>query len=378
MQILSGAQVFDGEQLFDGHVVVIADSKIHSIEKDRPSLQGRRVLLNGGILGPAFLDLQVNGGAGLMINGDINLATLTKICETHLHLGSAGILPTLITDTAASTAHVITLGIAAAKAGLAGFLGLHLEGPHLDPRRKGAHDPSLIRHMTAADLDLLCHAATSLPALMITLAPENVSLDQIAALTRAGAVVSLGHTECGYDTAKAALAAGASCATHLFNAMSQLGNRQPGLVGAILDSDAAAGLIADGIHVNAATIRIALAAKATGLFLVSDCMAFAGTDLQEITLNGRVIRRSAGQLTLPDGTLAGADLSLPQAVKILVQTLGVAPKRALAMATSTPATVIRAAGTYGYLAPGRAAHLVHLDADWTLRNVWHSGERLPN
>ncbi len=376
MEILSGAQIFDGEQFLDQHVIVIDGGKIISVEKEHAALKGRKVVLNGGILAPAFLDLQVNGGAGLMVNGQTDLADLTKICATHLQLGSAGILPTLITDTATSTANVIRVGIAAVKAGVAGFLGLHLEGPHLDPRRKGAHNPDFIRAMTPDDLDLLCHAAENLPALMITLAPENATNEQIAALKRAGAVVSLGHTDCGYHTAKAAIAAGASCATHLFNAMSQLGNRNPGLVGAVLDSHAAAGLITDGIHVDAATIRIALAAKADGLFLVSDCMAFAGTDLQEIMLNGRVIRRDAGRLTLPDGTLAGADLSLPQAVKLLVQTMGVAPKRALAMATSSPAAAIRVASTYGYIVPGRAAHLVHFDADWTLRAVWHSGVRL--
>jgi N-acetylglucosamine-6-phosphate deacetylase len=376
MQILSGARVFDGVRLFDNHVVVIEGGKIVSVGKDHASLKGHRVVLKGGVLAPALIDLQVNGGAGLMVDGQTDFNILNKVCATHLRLGSAGILPTLITDTAASTASVIAAGIAAAKSGMAGFLGLHLEGPHLDPRRKGAHDPNLIRPMTADDLNLLCNAAANLPALMITLAPESANNDQITALTRAGAVVSLGHSDCSYDTAKAAIAAGAKCATHLFNAMSQLGNREPGLVGAVLDGNAAAGLIADGIHVNAATVRIALAAKAEGLFLVSDCMAFAGTDLQEITLNGRQIHRNAGRLTLQDGTLAGADLTLPQAIKILVHTVGTAPTRALAMATSTPAAVIGANGSYGYLAPGRAAHLVHFDTNWDLSAVWHSGERL--
>ena len=375
-QILSGAQVFDGEQLLDNHVVLISSGTITSVQPDASSLKGSRVALQGGILAPALLDLQVNGGAGLMVDGGTDLAVLRRICAAHLRLGSAGILPTLITDTPDATARVIAAGIAATRARIPGFLGLHLEGPHLDPRRKGAHDPQLIRPMTAEDVARLCDAARTLQALMVTLAPENASIEQIATLAGAGVVVSLGHTDCSYETARAAMAAGARCATHLFNAMSQLGNRAPGLVGAVLQGNSVAGLIADGIHVSAATLRIALAAKAGGLFLVSDCMAFAGSDLQQIVLNGRIISRNAGRLTLPDGTLAGADLTLPQALKTMVKTVGTGPARALAMATSIPAVVISGAHAYGHLAPGRAAHLIHLDTDWRLAAVWHAGERL--
>ena len=375
MQILSGAQVFDGERLLDGHVVLIESGLIVSVQPDAPSLEGERLQFNGGILSPALLDLQVNGGAGLMVGGETDLASLQRICAAHLRLGSAGIMPTLITDTPDVTDRVIAASIAAAQTKVPGFLGLHLEGPHLDPRRKGAHDPSLIRPMTSLDLAQLCDAASYLPALMVTLAPENASNEQIFALTKAGVVVSLGHTDCSYETAQAAMAAGARCATHLFNAMSQLGNRSPGLVGAVLDSTSAAGLIADGIHVSPTTIRIALAAKERSVFLVSDCMAFAGSNLQEILHHGRLIGRQAGRLILPDSTLAGADLTLPNALRFMVQKVGMKPARALAMATSVPASVIGASHEYGYLVRGRAAHLVHLDADWQIGAVWHSGER---
>lgn len=376
-QIFSGAQIFDGTRLLNNHVVVIDAGLIVSVMPDDPALTGDRFLLKGGILAPALIDLQVNGGGGLMVDGATDLAALQKICAAHLRLGSAGILPTLITDTPDATARIITMGIAAGRAKIPGFLGLHLEGPHLDPRRMGAHDPALIRPMTNDDLARLCKAAQNLPALMVTLAPESASPEQIAALTAAGVYVSLGHTDCRYDVAQTAMAAGARCATHLFNAMSQLGNRNPGLVGAVLDGTATAGLIADGIHVSATTLRIALAAKSDGLFLVTDCMAFAGTDLQEINLNGRSVRRAAGRLTLIDGTLAGADLTLPQALKVMVQTVGATPTRALAMATSIPAAVINASHLHGHLAAGRAANLIHLDTDWQLGAVWHLGERVP-
>lgn len=375
-QILTGAQVFDGTRLLGNHVVVIEAGKIAAVQPDAADLIGDRVALSGGVLAPAFLDLQVNGGGGLMVDCGTDLAALQHICAAHLALGCAGILPTLITDTPAATAQVIAAGIAAARAQTPGFLGLHLEGPHLDPRRKGAHDPALIRPMTPEDLARLCEAARHLPALMLTLAPESASAEQIAALTAAGVVVSLGHSDCSYDTARAAIAAGARCATHMFNAMSQIGNREPGLVGAVLTSDGVAGIIADGIHVNPATLKIALATKADGLFLVSDCMAFAGTDLQQITLNGRIVRRQDGRLTLQDGTLAGADLTLAQAVKAMIEMVGIQPARALAMATSIPAKAIKASPRHGNLAVGRSADLVHLTHDWQLGSVWHAGERL--
>lgn len=371
--VLSGARVFDGARLREGHAVVIEGARIVAVLPEAQAPAGPRVDLQGGILAPGFVDLQVNGGAGLMVGQGTDLGALRRICAAHIALGTAGILPTLITDTPEVTAAVIAAGIAAARAAVPGFLGLHLEGPHLDPRRKGAHDPDLIRPMTAADLARLCDAAAALPALMVTLAPESATLEQIATLVRAGATVSLGHSDCSHAAAAAAMAAGASCVTHLFNAMSQLGNREPGLVGATLAGHACAGVIADGIHVHPAALRIALAARPAGLFLVSDAMAFAGSDLAEITLNGRRITRRDGRLTLQDGTLAGADLHLARAVQVMVQAVGAAPAQALAMATALPAAVIGAEGQHGHLAPGRAANLVHLSDDSRLQAIWHAG-----
>nr|WP_217438571.1 N-acetylglucosamine-6-phosphate deacetylase [Fertoeibacter niger] len=374
MQVFVGARVFDGQSLHDGMALVVQGATVTALlpEADAPS--GGRVVLDGGILAPGLLDLQVNGGGGRMVDGSTDAAALAAICAAHLRLGTTGILPTLITDTPGATARVIAAGVAAA--GLPGFLGLHIEGPHLDPRRKGAHDPALIRPMTGDDLARLCDAARALPALMVTLAPEAVTADQIATLRAAGAVVSLGHSDCTAGQARAAMAAGAGCVTHLFNAMSQMGNREAGLVGAALDCAIPAGLIADGIHVAVEVMRIACAAKPEGLFLVSDCMAVAGSGLTEFTLGGRRILRQDGRLTLEDGTLAGADLTLPQAVGVMVGRVGLPPERALAMATSVPAAVIGQGGTRGHLLPGRAADMVHLGADWAVRGVWQAGQRV--
>lgn len=357
--VLTATRIFDGERFLTGHAVVVEDGRVAALLPLDQAPPVTRAL--DGTLVPAFLDLQVNGGGGVLVSGATSVADLERLCATHRALGSAGVLPTLITDTAEATARVIAAGVAAARAGVPGFLGLHLEGPHLDPRRKGAHDPALIRPMEPDDLDRLCRAARDLPALMVTLAPESATLEQIHALSRAGAVVSLGHSDCPYDTAVAAFRAGARCATHLFNAMSQLGHRSPGLVGAVLTGTCAAGLIADGMHVHPAAMALALAARPEGIFLVTDCMAFAGTELTEMTLHGRQVLRRDGRLTLEDGTLAGADLTLPDAVARLVRMLGIEEGRALRMASAIPAALIGRATDYGTIRPGTRSEMLLLD-----------------
>jgi N-acetylglucosamine-6-phosphate deacetylase len=374
-RVHSGAAIFDGVWMHHGFALVVEAGEIAALV---PAAEAgpADVDLAGGVLAPGLIDLQVNGGGGRMVDGTVDAAALAAICEVHARLGATGILPTLITDTPEAIARVIAAGIAAAREGVPGFLGLHLEGPHLDPRRRGAHDPALIRPMTDADLDMLCAASRALPALMLTVAPAAVTPAQIAALRAAGAVVSLGHADCTAAEAAAAFAAGATCATHLFNAMSPLGHREPGLVGAVLDGKVAAGLIADGIHVAPAALRIALAARPEGLFLVSDAMGIAGTGLTEFALGGRRILRRDGRLSLEDGTLAGADLSLPQAIGVMVREVGAAPEVALRMATSAPAQLIGRGASLGHLAPGRAADMVHLGPDWSLRQVWRGGEPL--
>lgn len=368
--VLGGARIFDGETFRDDAALIMEDDRVEAIlPADRAGPVTQHC---DGIIAPGFIDLQINGGGGMMVDGTTDLEALRHICATHRSLGCAAVLPTLITDTAEATARVIAAGIAAAEARIPGFLGLHLEGPHLDPRRKGAHDPSLVRPMTEEDLARLCDAARTLPVLMVTLAPEAASPQQIAALSGAGAIISLGHSDCDYDSACAAFEAGAGCATHLFNAMSQMGHRSPGLVGAVLSGAAPfAGLIADGIHVHPAAMRTALAARQTGIFLVTDCMAFAGTALREMTLNGRPVQRRDGRLTLADGTLAGADLRMDQALRVLVNEVGIPAARALAMATSVPAQAVGVDDRFGRLGEGSAPVPMLLDHKLGLQGIWN-------
>ena len=377
-QVFRGAAIFDGRDLRTGPALVVEDGVVAGLVAADACPDGENIDLDGGILAPGFIDLQINGGGGVMLNDAPNLAGLVRICAANALLGTTGLLPTLITDRPDVTRAAVEAGVAAAAEDLPGFLGLHLEGPHLDPRRKGAHDPALIRPMTPEDLAFLCDAAARLPALMVTLAPANATVEQIAALAEAGAIVSLGQAEARAAEARAAFVAGARMVTHLFNAMSPLGHREPGLVGAALDSDVHAGLIADGVHVDPATMRIALAAKRERdrIFLVTDAMAVAGTDLDEFNLNGRRIRRRDGRLTLDDGTLAGADIDIPGSLRVLVRDVGLPQAAALAMATRIPAELIGQAGRIGCLAPGARADLVHLGPQFELREVWRGGKVL--
>lgn len=351
-----GARIHDGFDLFDNHALIVGTDEKLSM-RPRDCLPGDCPIqhLKGGIITPGFVDLQVNGGGGVMFNDDQSVATLRTIAEAHATTGTVALLPTLITDTAARTSSAIDAVEQAIAEGVSGIVGIHLEGPHLSVARKGAHDPALIRSMSADDISVLLDAAERLPNVMVTVAPENTSLDQIKTLSDAGIVVSLGHTDADFATCMRAFDAGARAVTHLFNAMSQMGNREPGLVGATLArDDICAGLIADGIHVHPASIRIALAAcgQSDRIFLVTDAMATAGSDITQFELNGRDVFREGNRLSLKDGTLAGADLEIPRAMSVMVEQAGDTPTQAVRRATSAPTALLREPGSLGRLKSG--------------------------
>ena len=354
-QAFTSDRIFDG-QAFQTGALIVEDGMVIGIGDATNATH-----LGPGTIAPGFVDLQVNGGDGVML--DAKPAHLQRIAQAHARLGATSICPTLITDTPEMTRAVIDM---VATTHIPGIAGLHLEGPHLSITRKGAHDASLIRPMTDDDLQYLTHAATRIAHLMVTLAPESVTIPQVRALTAAGIIVSLGHTDCSYATACAYIAAGARTATHLFNAMSQLGNREPGLVGAVLTTGIAAGLIADGLHVHPA--NLALAAQGN-IFLVTDAMAPAGTDMTHFTLNGRSINRADGRLTLDDGTLAGADLDMARACRVM-RDAGIDDARTLTMATSGPARVAGLGA--GRLVPGSPADFIHLSPGLILQNTWRN------
>ncbi len=346
--IYTGGLIFDGHQLLRNYSAVFSNNTCTSLIPDAELCQSSTVIeLNGDILSAGYADLQVNGGGGILFNDDPSIATLTTIADAHNTMGTTHLLPTLITDapqiTEAAIEATIEATTAAAHSRLGAIVGLHLEGPHISIEKKGAHDANLIRPMQPGDLNLLLQAAQHLPILQVTLAPENVSIKQVQALAEAGIIVALGHTNADYKTCIAYHQAGARCVTHLFNAMSQLGSREPGLVGAAFDTDElSVGLIADGVHVHPASIKAAWKIKALAgrCYLVTDAMTPAGTTLDAFKLNGRNIKRQNGRLTLEDGTLAGADIELTHAIRFLCTEVGVDLEDALRAAIEVPRQVL--------------------------------------
>jgi len=374
---ISGARIFDGQHWHDDAALLAEFGYVTGIAAASAiPANAQMVTLDGGMIVPGFIDLQVNGGGGVLFNNDPSLDAIRTICAAHAQFGTTALLATLITDTVEINVAAIAAGEAAYHQRVPGFIGLHLEGPHLSVARKGTHDPALIRPMDDADMARIIAAKAALPNLICTVAPETVTPAQIATLTAAGIVVSIGHTDASYDVASQAFDAGATMATHLFNAMSQIGNREPGVAGAVLDRPAAfAGLIADGIHVHPATIRAALRAKRGPgkIFLVTDAMSQTGTDIVSFTLNGRIITRRDGALRTADGTLAGADLDMIDAVNFMVDRIGLELDEALRMASLYPAQAMGMASSHGHLLQDASLSFVHLSDARKVRATWIDG-----
>lgn len=373
-----GASVFDGQRRHEKAALLLrGPDSLGVVDEINIPSGATRFELDGGVLVPGFVDLQVNGGGGVQFNTEPTAEGIATICRAHRRFGTTSLLPTLITDKTEITRSAVAAGVEAARRSVPGFVGLHLEGPHLSVAKKGAHDPALIRAMTREDLEHVVSASSVLPHLMMTVAPETVSNASIQVLAENGITVSLGHSAASMAMAHDAVDAGASCVTHLFNAMSPFDHREPGLVGAALEEGAlSAGIIADGIHVDPAAMAIALRAKAGPgkIFLITDAMATLGTEATAFTLNGRTIKRKNGRLTLGDGTLAGADLDMISAVRIMSETVGVGLDEALRMASLYPAQVIGADRRLGHLGPGAAANIVHLDDSFHVQRVWIGGQ----
>ena len=370
---LTGARVFDGAMIVDGHSLVIAGKKIAALVPDGDVPSDAAVRRVEGLLAPGFIDVQVNGGGGVLFNDQRTAAGIAAIAAAHRPFGTTGIMPTLITDTRAHMAEAIGAARDALAAHVPGALGIHIEGPFLSPERKGVHDKRLFRDIEEEDIALV----TSLRAgrTLMTLAPERVPLEAIARLTAAGVIVAAGHTAASYETVKAARAAGLAGFTHLFNAMPPLAGRAPGPVGAAMeDPQAFVGIIADLFHVSAASLRVAIAAHGwQRMVLVTDAMPSVGSDLTEFLIDGNVIIRKDGTLLRGDGTIAGSALAMATAVRNCVEALGLPLEAALAMASRAPAEYLRLDRELGRIAPGFRADLVLLDDDLEVVDTWIDG-----
>ena len=372
-----GARVFDGTRMLDGHAVVVDGERIEAVvpaDQLEAGAEQRRV---EGLLAPGFIDVQVNGGGGVLFNDERSVEGIRAIGAAHRRFGTTGFLPTFITDTREKMAEAVAAVRDGLEAGVPGLLGVHLEGPFINPARKGVHDPQYMRPIEDEDIRIM----TSLGAgrTLVTLAPEMVPPEAISRLTRAGVIVSAGHTAADYAMLQEARRRGMRGYTHLYNAMPPLISREPGPVGAALDErESWCGLIVDMHHVSAPALRVAIAAKGfERMMLVTDAMPSVGSDLQTFDLLGTTVHRKEGRLTTADGTLAGSDLDMASAVRNAVEHLGLELSTALAMASRIPAEFVHLDGELGQIAAGYGADLVLLDDGLGIRGTWVGGLRFP-
>lgn len=355
---LIAEQLFDGEAFHRDVPVTIEDGLIASLD----TASGAKEIRYPGTLVPGFIDVQVNGGGGALFNSSPTVACIETIGKAHARFGTTGFLPTLITDDVLVMAKAADAVASAVAQKSAGVLGVHFEGPHLSVPKKGVHPQGFIREITEAELAIFCRQ--DLGIRVVTLAPENVSPEVIRLLVESGVKVCLGHSNADYDTVVAALAAGATGFTHLYNAMSPLGSREPGVVGAAIESETAwCGLIVDGHHVHPAAARVALRAKPRGkVMLVTDAMPPVGMeDETSFELFGTQVLRVGDRLNAVTGELAGCVLDMATAVENSVKMLGLPLGEALRMASLYPAEFLGIAESVGRLVVGQRADLVLLD-----------------
>ncbi len=375
-QRITNCRLFDGEHVFDDRDVVLAGGVVSEIVATSAANASGCELhdLGGNLLAPGLIDLQVNGGGGVLFNDAPTVASLRAIAAAHRGFGTTAFLPTLITDSDAVMDEAIAAVAEAIRERVPGVIGIHLEGPYLNPRYKGVHDAARMRDFDAESMSRI--TSLSEGCTLMTVAPEMVSVENISQLKKKGIVVFGGHSAATYEETRCALDAGLTGFTHLFNAMSPLNSREPGMVGAALeDKDSYVGIIADGYHVHPATFGITVAAKQTGkTVLVTDAMPTVGSDIKSFDLFGSTIRAEGGRCVTADGTLAGSDIGLITAVKNACRFAGIDQFEALRMASTYAAEAIGLADQMGYIRPGYRANLIELDASMQVRNIWIDGE----
>lgn len=370
MATLAATRVFTGTELLEHATVHVTDGRIAAVT---PGIASGAEMFDG-MLAPGLVDVQVNGGGGVLFNDAPTIETLRTIAAAHAQFGVTGLMATLISDERAKIDAAIEAVDQSIREGIPGLVGLHLEGPWLSEPRRGVHPQRFLRSLNADDMAALTRKR-SFP-LMVTLAPEQASPKDVAALTAAGVIVSIGHTAAAHEDVEALLNAGATGFTHLFNAMPPLEGRKPGPVGvALASTNTWAGLILDGIHVHPISARAAFAAKtAQRLMLVSDAMSTVGSPSPSMTLFGEPIEVRDGALRTPAGTLAGAHLDLSQAARNAMTMLGASAEDALRMASLTPAEFLRIGEQRGHIAVGARADFILVGPDLDVRKVWIGGE----
>ena len=371
---VSASTIFDGTSVHHGRAVIIEGAKIAALvpKGDVPAAIPMASLPEGLWLAPGFIDCQVNGGGDVLFNDAPTPETIGRIAAAHLALGTTGLLPTLITD----TAEKMRAALGAVRQAMEhdrGVLGIHLEGPFLSPHKAGVHNPALFRVPGEEDAAMLLGLRAGVT--LVTLAPERAPPGFIRRLAAAGIRVSLGHSAATYDETKAALGDGLTGFTHLFNAMPQLASREPGPIAAALESEQAwVGLIVDGHHVAPPMLRLALRGAAHPM-LVSDAMPPVGGRRPSFSLDGEEILVRDGRCTRADGTLAGAAIGMADAVRNCVEALDLPLTAALRLASAEPAAFLGLGHELGCIAPGYRADLVAFDPrDIKVHQAWVAGE----
>lgn len=323
-----------------------------------------------GTLIPGFVDLQVNGGGGVLFNDQPNVEGITAIAAAHRRFGTTAMLPTLISDDLDVVARAIAAVDAAITQGVPGILGIHIEGPFLNIARKGIHDASKFAQLDEAAVELLSSLRNG--KTLVTLAPECTTPAMIARLVERGVVVAAGHTTASYEVMTESVDAGLTGVTHLFNAMPPLSGREPGVIGAALSNRRIyAGIIADGYHVAAANLRLALTMKgADRMCLVSDAMPSVGTDLDRFRLGDVEITVEDGRCVDATGTLAGCHLHMASALRGMVAASGCSLEHASVMASRAPADFLGLSNQIGIIEAGLDASIVLLDEDLEVSRVY--------
>ena len=375
---ITHARVFDGERLLADHAVILDQDRIAEVLPSAalPADIPIEADLNGAYLTPGFIDLQVNGGGGVLFNGTPTAEAIRAIGAAHRRYGTTGFLPTLISDDYAVMRRAVTAVDEALARGAPGVLGIHLEGPFLNVLKKGTHDAGKIRALDEEGLAIL--RSLKRGKTLVTLAPERTTAAMIRRLLEAGVIVWAGHSAADYRETRAALAAGVSGFTHLFNAMTPLQSRAPGMVGAALaDADSRFGIIADGHHMHPACLQIAVAAKRRGgAVLVTDAMPTVGAQDKSFVLNNETIHAVDGRLLNAAGSLAGSDLDMAGAVRNAARFARIDWLEAVRMASLYPARALGLADRLGYIRPGYRASLAALNERRQVVQTWIDGQTL--
>ena len=377
MDALVNGRILAGDEFAEGRAVLIDGGRITAITSERdPRVKAARTVdLRGATLVPGFVDAQVNGGGGVLFNDGPTVEAIRAIGRAHRHCGTTGFLPTLISDDLSVIAQALEAVREAIAAKVPGVIGVHIEGPFISAQRTGAHDPAKLRDLDERGVQLL--TSLGVGRTLVTLAPEQTTPETIRRLTAQGLVVSAGHTNATFDEMKTALGAGVRGVTHLFNAMSPLTHREPGVVGAALhDPECWCGLIVDGRHVHPAVLQLALRSKRPDRFmLVTDAMPNVGAGQTSFMLQGRRIEVRDGVCVDENGTLAGSALDMATAVRNSVDLLGLPLEQAVRLASTYPAQFLGLGSELGHIAPGFRASLVALDERVRVVDSWIDGER---